>query len=42
MSDIAMHDTYIVWNGALAATFLLVDIVLLLGAAALIMYLLFR
>jgi hypothetical protein len=42
MSDIAFHDTYIVWNWALGVTFLLVDIVLILGAAALIKYLFFR
>jgi hypothetical protein len=34
MSDIAIHDSYIVWNWVLAATSLLVGAVLLLGAAA--------
>jgi hypothetical protein len=42
MPDLAFHDTYVVWNSALSATLLLFDVVLLLGAAALIKYLFFR
>lgn len=42
MPDIALHDTYIVWNWALGAVVLLVIIVLILSAAALIKYLFWR
>jgi hypothetical protein len=42
MADLALHDTYIVCNWALGSVFLLVVIVLILSAAALIKYLLFR
>jgi hypothetical protein len=42
MPDLAIHDTYIVWNWVLNSILVLVVVVLLLGAAALIKYLLFR
>lgn len=42
MADMTFHDTYIVWNWALGTIFLLVVIVLMLGAAALIKYLFWR
>ena len=42
MSDIVLHDTYIVWNWAFGLLLLLIGFVLILGAAALIKYLFFR
>lgn len=42
MPDIALHDTYIVWNWGLGLLFVLVVAVLILGAAALTKYLFFR
>jgi hypothetical protein len=41
-AQMALHDTYIVWNWELSAILLLVVVVLILGAAALIKYLFFR
>jgi len=38
----ALHDTYIVWSWELHLMIFLVIVVLILGAAALIKYLLFR
>jgi hypothetical protein len=42
MADIALHDTYIVWNWALASIPPLAVFVLVLGAGALIKYLFWR
>ena len=42
MSDIVLHDTYVVWNWGVALVLVLVVIVLILSAAALIKYLFFR
>jgi hypothetical protein len=42
VADLALHDTYIVWNWALASIPPLVVMVLVLGAAALIKYLFWR
>jgi hypothetical protein len=42
MVDIALHDTYFVGGWSLGFLFLLVVVVLLLGAAALVKYLFFR
>jgi hypothetical protein len=42
MADLVLHDTYIVCNWALGSILLLAVIVLILAAAALIKYLLFR
>ena len=42
MADIALHDTYFVGSWSLGFLFLLVVVVLLLGAAALVKYLFFR
>ena len=42
MSDIVLHDTYIVWNWGVGLVLVLVVIVLILSAAALIKYLFFR
>jgi hypothetical protein len=41
-ADMALHDTYIVWNWELGFIALLVVVALILGIAALIKYLLFR
>jgi len=42
MTNLALHDTYIVWNWALGSIVLLVVLVLILSAAALIKYLFWR
>jgi hypothetical protein len=42
MPDLAIHDTYIVWNWVLNSILVLVVVVLLVGAAALFKYLFFR
>jgi hypothetical protein len=42
MSDIVLHDTYIVWNWGFGLVLLLIVFVLILGAAALIKYLFLR
>jgi hypothetical protein len=42
VADLALHDTYIVWNSALASIPPLAVMVLVLGAAALIKYLFWR
>jgi hypothetical protein len=42
MAEIALHDTCVVWSRSLGFFYLLVVVVLVLGAAALIKYLLFR
>ena len=42
VADMALHDTYIVWNWKLGFLVLLVVVALILGIAALIKYLLFR
>jgi hypothetical protein len=39
MSDVVLHDTYIVWNWPLNLVLVLIVFVLILGAAALIKYL---
>jgi hypothetical protein len=42
VAEMALHETYIVWNWEVPIILLLVIIVLILGAAALIKFLLFR
>ena len=42
LADLVLHDTYIVWGWEVPFILLVVIVVLILGAAALIKYLLFR
>jgi hypothetical protein len=42
MADITLHDTYFVLSWSLGFFFLLVVVVFVLGAAALVKYLVFR
>jgi hypothetical protein len=42
VAEMALHETYIVWNWEVPIILLLVIVVLILGAAALIKFLLFR